>query len=74
MMLNIRSAFMDAWNREIKCDGQVENGIQDIVWNAIMENDQIGSTWGAPDGVMRVRTFFLWGWNATTAGKISVPR
>jgi pimeloyl-ACP methyl ester carboxylesterase len=73
MTLTTRAAFIELWNREIKCDGQVEDGIQDVVWRAIMDNDPIGRTWGPPDRVMRVRTSFPWGWNPKTAGKISVP-
>ena len=73
MTLTTRSALMDQWNAEIACDGQVEEGIQDLVWRAMMDNDPIGRTWGSPDGVARVRTFFLWGWNPATAAKISVP-
>jgi pimeloyl-ACP methyl ester carboxylesterase len=70
---------MGLWDPEIKaereagCEDPVEEGIQDVVWSAIMENDPIGRTWGPADGVMRVRTPFLWGWNAATAHRISVP-
>ena len=73
MTLTTRSAFMDLWNLDIKCPGQLEDGIQDIAWRAIMDNDAIGSTWDPPEGVMRVRTSFPWGWNPATAGRISVP-
>jgi pimeloyl-ACP methyl ester carboxylesterase len=73
MTLTTKAAFMEVWNREIKCDGQVEGGIQEVVWSAIMDNDPVGRTWGPPAGVMRVRTSFPWGWNPKTAGKISVP-
>ena len=76
MTLRTRQAFLNGpngWNPEVKCDGQVEDGIQDVVWNAIMDNDAIGRTWGPPEGVMRVRSPFLWGWNATTASHLSVP-
>ncbi len=43
----------------------------DVVWSAIMENDAIGSQWGPaqsgqPQGVMRVRNSFWWGWNSAT--------
>lgn len=44
-----------------------------------MENDELGRTWGplfadgTAEGVMRVRTSFLSGWNATTAQMLSVP-
>jgi len=76
MTLRTRQAFLNGpngWNPEIKCDGQVEDGIQDVVWNAIMDNDAIGRTWGPPEGVIRVRSPFLWGWNATMASHLSVP-
>jgi pimeloyl-ACP methyl ester carboxylesterase len=73
MTLTTKSAFLDGWNREIACDGQVEGGIQDVVWNAITDNDATGRTWGPPDGVLRVRSFFLWGWNPSMVGEISVP-
>jgi len=76
MTLRTRPAFLDGangWNPEIKCEGQVEDGIQDVVWNAIMDNDAVGRTWGPPEGVIRVRSPFLWGWNVTTASRLSVP-
>ena len=76
MTLRTRQALLNGpsgWNPEVKCDGQVEDGIQGVVWNAIMENDAIGRTWGPPEGVMRVRSPFLWGWNSATAATLSVP-
>jgi pimeloyl-ACP methyl ester carboxylesterase len=81
MTLRTRADLMGTplslWDREIKCEGQAEEGIQDVVWSAIMENDALGRTWGpppdSPAGVMRVRSFALWGWNSRTAARISVP-
>jgi len=73
MTLTTRPAFMNRWDPEIQCDGQVEDGIQDVVWSAIMDNDEIGRTWGPSDGVMRVRSPFLWGWNSGTVSRLSVP-
>ena len=80
------AGLMDRWNRpdsEIKCEDQVEDGIQDVVWNAVMDNDDLGRTWGppppgapegsAPEGVMRVRSFFPWGWTPPIASMVSVP-
>ena len=71
------------WDVEINCEGQREAGIQDAVWAAVMDNDQLGRTWGppvtgapagsAPEGVMRVREITLWGWNSDVATKLSVP-
>jgi pimeloyl-ACP methyl ester carboxylesterase len=73
MTVVTRPAFMSRWDPEIKCDAQVEDGMQDVVWSAIMDNDPIGRTWGPPEGVMRVRSFFPWGWNSATASRLSVP-
>ena len=83
MSLTTRSALMGLWDPEIKCEGQREDGIQDVVWSATMDNDSLGRTWGPPpagapadsppEGVMRVRRPFLWGWNAVTAHKVTVP-
>jgi pimeloyl-ACP methyl ester carboxylesterase len=71
------------WDAEVKCADQREPGIQDVVWAAIMENDELGRRWGpppagaptgsAPEGVMRVRTVGRRGWDATVASQISVP-
>ncbi len=62
---------------------QREPGIEDVIWAAIMENDELGRTWGPspagapegspPEGVMRVRQAILTGWNATMASQITVP-
>lgn len=65
------------------CEDQREPGIEDIVWAAIMDNDDVGRTWGppaagapegsAPEGVMRVRQAILSGWNAGVASQLTVP-
>jgi pimeloyl-ACP methyl ester carboxylesterase len=65
------------------CTDQKEPGIEDVVWAAIMENDQLGRTWGPPpavapegsppEGVMRVRQAILSGWNAQVASQLTVP-
>jgi len=79
--------LMDRWNRpinsEIQCEDQIEDGIQDVVWNAVMDNDELGRTWGPPppgapegstaEGVMRARSFFPWGWTPAAASRVSVP-
>ena len=82
MTLQTRNDLVvERWGPEIQCEGQVEDGIQNVVWNATMDNDSLGRTWGpppvgapagsAPEGVMRVRSFFPWGWNASTVSRIS---
>lgn len=65
------------------CASQREPGIEDVVWSAIMENDELGRTWGPrpagalddapPEGVTRTRQAILTGWNADMASQITVP-
>ena len=55
------------------CEGQKEPGIEDVIWSAIMENDELGRTWGPSEGVMRVRQAILSGWNADVAAQLTVP-
>jgi len=72
MTLTTKAALISSWNNDLQCEGQREEGIQDVVWSSIMDNDTLGRTWGPvlPDGsvegVMRVRVPFLWGWNSST--------
>jgi pimeloyl-ACP methyl ester carboxylesterase len=83
MSLRTKGDLLALWNGEERCEGQLEPGIQDTVWDAIMDNDDLGRTWGAPpagapegsapEGVMRVRTPFLWGWNQGMASRLTVP-
>ena len=67
------------------CEDPREPGIQDVVWAAIMENDELGRTWGRPpagappgsppEGVMRVRQSVnrVRVWNAEVAAQITAP-
>lgn len=72
MALSTRQDFVDRWTAEISCTGQREDGLQDRVWGAIMENDRLGAAWG-PEGLMRNRSFFPWGWTPAVASSIQVP-
>jgi len=75
MTLTTKDVLMTLWDNDQsqQCEGQREEGIQDVVWSSIMDNDARGRGWGPvfPDGsvegVMRVRNPFLWGWNSATA-------
>jgi pimeloyl-ACP methyl ester carboxylesterase len=83
MTLDTRAVVNAGWDAEVKCVDQREPGIQDVVWAAIMENDELGRTWGPPpagapagsppEGVMRVRQLVQWGWNAEVASQLDVP-
>ncbi len=74
MTLQTRAALMqDRWQANVACEHQVDPGIRDAIWRSIMGFDSYGSVWGPPEGVMRVRTFTLYGWNAQAAAKVTAP-
>ncbi|MFJ8595826.1 alpha/beta fold hydrolase [Streptomyces sp. NPDC093598] len=71
MTLTTKAGFTTAWDRDVKCHKQREEGMVDVVWDAIMENDAVGAKWGPdvagkPSGVVRVKNQYWWGWNSTT--------
>jgi pimeloyl-ACP methyl ester carboxylesterase len=73
MNLRTRPLLEAEWDSMVACEGQFEPAIRDVVWNRIMDFEPVGRTWGPLEGVMRVRTNTLWGWNQTAAPKINVP-
>jgi pimeloyl-ACP methyl ester carboxylesterase len=83
MSIRTKGDLLALWNAESRCEGQLEEGVQDIVWDAIMDSEPVGRNWGpppvgapegsAPEGVLRVRTPFLWGWNESMASRVTVP-
>jgi pimeloyl-ACP methyl ester carboxylesterase len=74
MTLQTHTALMqDRWGANVTCEGQVEPGIQETVWQTIMSFDSFGSVWGPAEGVMRVRTAEYWGWNPEFAARVTAP-
>ncbi|MGW2254952.1 alpha/beta hydrolase [Kitasatospora sp. NPDC001660] len=72
MNLTSRTGFQAQWDSEQASPQQREPGMVDAVWKAIMDNDDIGRKWGGtqpgmPEGVLRYRNSFWWGWNSATA-------
>ena len=73
MNLRTRPLLEGEWDSMVACEDQFEPGIRDVVWDRIMDFEPVGRTWGPLEGVMRVRTNTLWGWNQTAAPRIKVP-
>lgn len=73
MSLQTQDGLMnDRWRSTLACENQIEEGIQEVVWESIMGFDSYGSAW-LPGGVMRVRNASYWGWNEEYAAKIEAP-
>ncbi|MEV6247211.1 alpha/beta fold hydrolase [Streptomyces sp. NPDC051742] len=67
--LSTKNGTWNSWGEEAPCDGQRDPAMKDVVWDAIMQSDPIGSQWGPPEGLNRIRNFVRWGWNNTTAAQ-----
>ncbi|MEU4729934.1 alpha/beta fold hydrolase [Streptomyces sp. NPDC023588] len=74
MNLTGKEGFGLDWDKQLLCgeERQREEGMVERVWAACMANDPLGSTWGQPasglpQGVLRYRNPFWWGWNKTGA-------
>ena len=62
------------WEENVACENQVDPGIREVIWRSIMSFDALGSVWGPPEGVMRVRAGnSSWGWNKAYAAKVTAP-
>lgn len=70
--LGTKSGFWTVWGNEVHCEGQRDPEMLDVVWDAIMKSDPVGSTWGPAEGLNRIRNFVRWGWNETTAARAGV--
>ena len=72
MRLQSRTALMrDRWEDQIVCENQVDPEIRDVIWQTIMAFDSLGSAWGAPEGVMRVRMAKGLEWDTSFPEKIA---
>jgi len=61
----------ERWEANIRCEGQVEPGIQAVVWRQTVLTDPVGASWGP--GGLRAPTRTYWGWNTPAAATITVP-
>jgi len=61
------------WDPDVRCTGQLEPGIRDVIWKAIMQWDRVGAGWGPEGGVMRVRTATRFGWTPALAARVVAP-
>ena len=61
------------WDPDVRCAGQVEPGLRDVLWKTIMQWDHVGAEWRPPEGVMRGRTATRFGWTRELAAKVTAP-
>jgi len=63
--------FTGNWNRQVGCENQYQQEVSDAVWQAMLDSDPVGSTWGT--GVRRAPRTTTWGWNQEVVGKTQTP-
>lgn len=59
-----RSDFYNNWNRQSECENQYESATAESVWQAMLDSDPVGATWGT--GVRRAPRTTTWGWGPQT--------
>ncbi len=59
------------WNRQVGCPDQYEPGVFKAVWQAMLESDPVGATWGP--GVRRAPNVTNWGWTTAMVAGTKTP-
>lgn len=71
MSTQSRAELAALWNRQVGCADQYEPGVFDAVWQAMLQSDPVGATWG--EGVRRAPNVTSWGWTSAVVASTSTP-
>ena len=66
-----RDELTALWNRQVGCPDQYEPGVFKSVWQAMLESDPVGATWGP--GVRRAPNVTNWGWTTAMVAATKTP-
>jgi pimeloyl-ACP methyl ester carboxylesterase len=66
-----RNELAALWNRQVGCPDQYEQGVFKAVWQAMLDSDPVGATWGA--GVRRAPNVTNWGWTTAVVAATKTP-
>jgi pimeloyl-ACP methyl ester carboxylesterase len=66
-----RGELTALWNRQVGCPDQYEQGVFKAVWQAMLDSDPVGATWGP--GVRRAPNVTNWGWTAARVAATKIP-
>jgi pimeloyl-ACP methyl ester carboxylesterase len=59
------------WNRQVGCPDQYEQAVFKAVWQAMLDSDPVGATWGP--GVRRAPNVTNWGWTTAMVSATKTP-
>jgi pimeloyl-ACP methyl ester carboxylesterase len=71
MNIQTRDDLTALWNRQVGCPDQYEQGTFKAVWQAMLDSDPVGATWGP--GVRRAPNVTNWGWTTAMAASTKTP-
>jgi pimeloyl-ACP methyl ester carboxylesterase len=71
MNIQTRDDLTALWNRQVGCPDQYEQGVFRAVWQAMLDSDPVGATWGP--GVRRAPNVTNWGWTTAMAASTKTP-
>lgn len=63
--------FVANWDRQLGCSNQYSQSVSDAVWDAMLDSDPVGATWGT--GVRRAPNTTVWGWTPQVVGQTMAP-
>lgn len=66
-----RADFDANWNRQVECENQYTAPVAEAVWQAMLDSDPVGATWGT--GVRRAPRTTVWGWGQQDVAKATHP-
>jgi pimeloyl-ACP methyl ester carboxylesterase len=66
-----RDDFTALWNRQVGCPDQYEPAVSRVVWQAMLDSDPVGTTWGT--GVRRAPNVTNWGWTTAMVAATQTP-
>lgn len=73
LTLQTREDFEKRWDPDVRCPGQLDPSVRDVLWRSIMEWDRVGASWHSSEGVMRGRNATRFGWTQDLASKVVAP-
>ncbi|HMA71022.1 MAG TPA: alpha/beta fold hydrolase [Xanthobacteraceae bacterium] len=66
-----RDELTALWNRQVGCPEQYEQDVFKAVWQAMLDSDPVGATWGP--GVRRAPNVTNWGWTTAIVAATKIP-
>jgi len=66
-----RDELTALWNRQVGCPDQYEQSVFKAVWQAMLDSDPVGATWGP--GVRRAPNVTNWGWTTAVVAATKTP-